>query len=149
MNGTPTGGEPDVRDARAVGCDVAVAITGAEHVAVLPHRRADVGLAELDERVRLDGEDGLPDVLHQSVGRLGERLDVASGVVLLHGGVCADEMDVVDEVELEAVDPPLAHRLGEMEGDELPHLREARIERPSAHRVGIRDEHPLETLVVL
>ena len=142
------GTQPQIDRANPVGKHVRGAVARAEHAAVLADRRTDVRLAELDENSRLDPVQVRHRLREQPVDRLGQRLDVASGVVLTDGRILAVEAEHVDEVELESVDVPLAKRVF-VDGDQkCADFRETRIEHIGVEPVNPGEKFAAETLQI-
>ena len=140
------GREAEVADALAVGGRVGGTVGAPHHVAVLEDRRSHVMLAELHQHVGLDFLQAREDVLHQPVHRIGKRAVVASRIVVLQGRVVLRQHEVVDEVQLDAVEVPFADD-ALVGGDQvLAHLREPGVEDAG---VAAPQHHALELRIIL
>ena len=115
-----------------------------EHVPVLAHQRSDVGLAEFDHHVGVQGPEFLHHIGEQPVGCFTD-----GGVV---PAVRDGELSRVgrheesQEIEFESVDSPLAHR-GPVGVDQvLAHFRIAGVEHPCALPIPVAQISALEFL---
>ena len=123
--------QPQIDGAHAILKAVAGTILRPENVAMPPGGRAAVELPEFDERIRPDRTQFRMDRAEQFVKRLFHGAEIPSGgIVSLHRIVSADQVNLIDEIELQPGETVIRHESAANLGKVFPNLRKPRIENP-------------------
>ena len=142
MNGVRPAGEAQVGNSDAHLGERAGTVLHAHLRAALEHPRADVALAELDDRVGTEPRDDLPCLGHRLLHRRHQVADVSSAQTLRNVGQrerIVVRAPGIDKIELETVYLQVAHRRGDAAVEELAPCRETRI--PHVRAPGAPAEH--------